>query len=139
MIDTTNGYGATSTKSSEPPERDRQEYLKPDAGQRAFSYSTQHGASLYLALRFVRSDFNGNCPKQLKRCLEEFPNGDTGASIAKKVLSEANRSGVTNEELFNFILLTRPELAGLVSDVRRRWINEHGNNGKTEKKLENNI
>src|SRR3989344_1331673 len=122
MIDTTNGYGATSTKSSEPPERDRQEYLKPDAGQRAFSYSihqltfllnnnsTQRGASLYLALRFVRSDFNGNCPKQLKRCLEEFPNGDTGESIAKKVLSEANRSGVTNEELFNFILLTRPEL-----------------------------
>lgn len=34
MIDTKVDYGVTSNESSEPPTRPRQEYLKPDAGQR---------------------------------------------------------------------------------------------------------
>ncbi len=138
MIDTNVDYGETSKKISESPTRDRPEYLKPDAGQRerAFSYSihqlgflldndqTRHGAFLYLALRFVRSEFNGNCPEQLKLCLENFPKTGAGADLTKRVLNEANRSGITNEELFNYILLTRPELTGLVKTVRNKWITE---------------
>ncbi len=41
MTNTKVDYGVTSKESSEPPTRDRQEYLKPDAGQKRTTTNSQ--------------------------------------------------------------------------------------------------